>query len=309
MKVSTVLKTPLTSGTVVTIGTFDGVHVGHQKIIRNLVDLGSEKNLETVLLTFFPHPRMVLHKDSEIKLLNTLEEKAIILENIGLDHLVIKEFTADFSRMTAEEFVEDILVKALKTKCLVIGYDHRFGRNRAANIDDLREFGEIYDFEVIQLSAEEIDEVAVSSTKIRNALETGELKTANAYLGYPYMLSGKVVRGKGLGRELNFPTANLQIPESFKLIPKNGVYVVSSDIDGETVFGMMNIGTNPTVSDGSVQNIEIHFFDIVRDLYGKALRINVLDRLRDEKKFETLQELQRQLDMDQHDAKSRIRDL
>ncbi len=309
MKVSSVIETPLNSGSIVTIGTFDGVHIGHQKIIKKLVDLGKEKDLQSVLLTFFPHPRMVIHKDSEIKLLNTLKEKSIILEANGLDHLVIKEFTPEFSRFTALEFVRDILVNALKTKCIIIGYDHRFGRNRAANIDDLKDFGQIYDFEVIQISAEEINEVAVSSTKIRKALESGDLKTANVYLGYPYMLTGTVVSGKGLGRELDFPTANLQIAESFKLIPKNGVYAVKSEIDGDNIYGMMNIGVNPTVNENSDQNIEIHFFDFDKDIYGQELQIDVLVRLRDERKFDSLDALKSQLDIDQQNAKEQIKSL
>ena len=309
LKVSSVSKASIDSGSIVTIGTFDGVHVGHQKIIKKLVDLGKEKGLKSVLLTFFPHPRMVIHKDSEIKLLNTLKEKSGILEANGLDHLVIKEFTPEFSRLTALEFVSDILVDALKTKCIIIGYDHRFGRNRAADIDDLREFGEIYGFEVVQISAEEINEVAVSSTKIRTALESGELVTANRYLGYPYMLTGTVVGGKGLGRELDFPTANLQIKESFKLIPKNGVYAVKSIVDGQEVYGMMNIGTNPTVSEDSTQNIEIHFFDFDRDIYGKEIQVDVLVRLRDERKFDSIESLRRQLEDDRQNAIDRIKSL
>ena len=287
--------------TVITIGTFDGVHIGHRKILERLINSAKTSGLRAAVLTFFPHPRMVLQKDSGLKLLNTIEEKAAIMEKIGLDCLIVHPFTKAFSRLTATDFVRDILVNELKAKKIIIGYDHRFGRNRNANIQDLIAFGNILDFEVEEIPAQEIDEVSVSSTKIRKALEMGDVPTANRYLGYPYMLTGTIKKGKGLGRTLSFPTANLHIAETYKLIPKNGVYVVQSTINGEAVYGMMNIGVNPTV-DGSKRSIEIHFFNFRDNLYGKQVRIEILHRLRDEKRFDSLEDLRKQLEKDKINA-------
>lgn len=287
---------------VVTIGTFDGVHVGHRKILDRLISTARANNLKSTIFTFFPHPRMVLQQDADIKLINTLDEKMAILEKSGLDQLIIYPFTREFSRLTAVEFVKDIIVEKLRAKKVIIGYDHRFGRNRTATIDDLIKFGETYDFEVEEIGVEEVNEVSVSSTKIRRALQEGDMETANLYLGYDYMLTGEIVKGKGLGRQLNFPTANLQIAEKYKLIPKNGVYVVKSHFDGHTVYGMMNIGFNPTVEDGTKQSIEIHFFDFDRDLYGQKIQVDMLKRLRDEVRFESVEALAAQLDKDKENA-------
>jgi riboflavin kinase/FMN adenylyltransferase len=278
----------------VTIGTFDGVHVGHRTILERLIKNAEAKGLRSTVLTFFPHPRMVLQKDTDIKLLNTMEEKAKILEQMGLDYLIIHPFTKEFSRLSATAFVRDILVNRLKTKKIVIGYDHRFGRNRNANIKDLIIFGNTFDFEVEEISAQEIDQVSVSSTKIRKALEEGEIDIANKYLGYPYMLTGNVKKGKGLGRQLGFPTANLELGESYKLIPKNGVYVVKSNLGGSPIFGMMNIGFNPTVS-GTEKSIEVHFFEFDENLYDTHIQIDILERLRDEHKFGSVEALKSQL--------------
>ncbi len=283
--------------TAVTIGTFDGVHIGHRKILERLINNAKVLELKSTVLTFFPHPRMVLQKDVAIKLLNTIDEKIKILEELGIDYLIIHPFTKEFSRLSATQFVRNILVNDLKTKKIIIGYDHRFGRNRNANINDLMAFGNALDFEVEEISAQEVDDVSVSSTKIRKALEEGDMKTANMYLGYNYMLTGSIVKGKGLGRKLNFPTANLSIQEDYKLIPKNGVYVVSSVLEGKRVFGMMNIGFNPTV-EGKTKSIEINFFDFDRDLYGKKIQVDIIDRIRDEKKFNSLEGLQAQLKKD-----------
>ncbi len=290
--------------TVITIGTFDGVHIGHRKILKKLIKNARSRHLKSTVLTFFPHPRMVLQKDNDIKLLNTVAEKVKILDELGLDYLIIHPFTKEFSRLSATEFVRDILVNSLKTKKIIIGYDHRFGRNRDANITDLMAFGNTLEFEVEEIPAQEIDDVSVSSTKIRKALEEGQMEIANKYLGYPYMLTGTVKKGRGLGRQIYFPTANLHIEESYKLIPKNGVYVVQSEIDGTLVFGMMNIGYNPTVSGtenlptGRQQSIEIHFFDFDQDLYDQKLQIDILARIRDEHKFESVEALKNQLTKD-----------
>ncbi|MEZ4970843.1 MAG: bifunctional riboflavin kinase/FAD synthetase [Flavobacteriaceae bacterium] len=283
--------------TAITIGTFDGVHIGHRKILERLINSAKVLELKSTVLTFFPHPRMVLQKDVSIKLLNTIDEKIRILEELGIDYLIVHPFTKKFSRLTATQFVKDILVDDLKTKKIIIGYDHRFGRNRNANINDLMAFGKAMDFEVEEISAQEVDDVSVSSTKIRKALEEGDMKTANMYLGYNYMLTGSIVKGKGLGRKLNFPTANLSIREEYKLIPKNGVYVVSSVLEGKRVFGMMNIGFNPTVG-GKTKSIEINFFNFDLDLYGKKIQVDIIDRIRDEKKFSSLEGLKAQLKKD-----------
>ena len=280
--------------TAITIGTFDGVHIGHRKILERLINDAKKTGLRSTVLTFFPHPRMVLQKDTEIRLLNTVQEKIKILEHIGLDYLIIHPFTLEFSRLSSTEFVRDILVNELKVKKIIIGYDHRFGRNRNANIQDLIAFGNTLNFEVEEIAAQEIDDVSVSSTKIRNAIIDGDMKTANEYLGYNYMLTGDVKKGKGLGRQLNFPTANLFIKEKYKLIPKNGVYVVKSILNDKLFYGMMNIGFNPTV-DGSSKSIEIHFFDFKSDIYGENIQVDILERIRDEHKFNSLEELKIQL--------------
>lgn len=291
---------PLKS-TVVTIGTFDGVHIGHQKIVSRLIEAGCRDNLNSVILTFFPHPRMVLQKDANIKLLNTIEERSEILDKLGLDYLLIKEFSVAFSRLKAEEFVKQILVDKLKAKKVIIGYDHRFGRNRNADIEDLKKYGQQYGFEVEEISAQDINDVAVSSTKIRAALKEGHIDKANSYLGYNFMLSGKVVKGKELGRQINFPTANIQIEEDYKLIPKQGSYVVYSEIEDVFVYGMMNIGFNPTVN-GKNETIEVHFFDFDENLYGKSIQVNLLARIRDEQKFESVEALKSQLNKDKNTA-------
>lgn len=284
------------SGTIVTLGTFDGVHIGHRKIIERLVQ-NKDPNTESLVLTFFPHPRMVLQGDSEIKLLNTIDEKAFLLEKNGLDNLVIHPFDQAFSRLTAEEFVKNILVDIFKIKKIIIGHDHRFGRNRTANIDDLIVFGAQYDFEVEQISPQEIDEVSVSSTKIRNALLEGNVELANSYLGYDYFLTGTVVKGKQLGRTLGFPTANISIKENYKLVPHIGVYVVSSVVNDKVIFGMMNIGFNPTVN-GQHKTIEVHYFDLNENLYDKEITVYILHRIRPEQKFESIEKLKEQLAQD-----------
>lgn len=293
--------------TVVTIGTFDGVHAGHQKIIERLVNEAKMSNMESVILTFFPHPRMVLQKDSGIKLINTIEERKQILEKSGIDHLIIHPFTYHFSRLTALEFVRDILVNKLHAKKIIIGYDHRFGRNRTANIDTLKEFGKQFDFEVEEISEKDIEDVAVSSTKIRTFLLAGEVQKANTYLQHPFVLTGTVVKGKELGKKFGFPTANLKIEEDYKLIPKNGVYVVRSKIDDKLVYGMMSIGTNPTVG-GTEKTIETNFFMPEMDLYGKKLQIEMLTRIRDEKNFSSIEDLKAALKQDKVFSERFIKD-
>jgi riboflavin kinase/FMN adenylyltransferase len=287
--------------TIVTLGTFDGVHKGHKTILDKLIKSSGSSGCESLVLTFFPHPRMVLQQNSDIKLLNTIDEKAQLLKEAGIDNLIIHPFDHAFSRLTAEEFVKNILVERLNICKIIIGYDHRFGRNRTATIDDLIIYGNEYGFEVEQISATEVNEVSVSSTKIRNALIAGDIATANEFLGYPYMLTGTIVKGRQLGRTIGYPTANISIEEDYKLIPENGVYVASAIIDGQLVRGMLNIGTNPTVG-GTSQTIEVNFFNFDADLYGKKLQVSLHHRLRDEVKFPSVDALKEQLAKDKEDS-------
>lgn len=287
--------------TVVTIGTFDGVHLGHRKILEQITKSAQELNCESLVLTFFPHPRMVLQKDTEMKQLNTLDEKIQLLDNLGVDNLVVHPFDKDFSRLTADEFVKEVLVDVFRIKKIIIGYDHRFGRNRTANIDDLISFGETYGFEVEQISAEEINEVSISSTKVRNALLEGNVELASDYLGYNYSLTGIVSKGKQLGRTIGYPTANIKIEEDYKLIPSNGVYVAKALVNGQVVYGMMNIGTRPTV-DGTTQTIEINLFDFNQEIYNQKITVSLLKRLRSEQKFESIGILKSQLGIDKTNA-------
>lgn len=298
--------TKFKNGSVITIGTFDGVHIGHQKIIERLVKTAKEKNLKAVVLTFFPHPRMVLQPDFKIQLLHTIDERKDVLSKFGLDKLVIKEFTKEFANLSAHEYVKNVLIDELNVKHIIIGYDHHFGKNRTANINDLISYGAIFDFTVEEIVAQDIKDVAVSSTKIRQALVEGDIKTANSYLGYPYFLTGNVIKGKGIGKTLKFPTANINIEKEYKLIPKNGVYVVKSIIDDETVFGMMNIGTNPTFNEDK-QSIEVHFFETDKNLYDTTLKIDILHRLRDETKFEDIKQLVSQLNLDKENSQTFIK--
>ncbi len=292
--------------TVITIGTFDGVHIGHQKIIQRLIAVGKEKNLSPSLLSFFPHPRMVLQKESDIKLINTVAEKTYILKKLGLTNIVIKEFTKEFSNLSAKEFVETVLINELNLKHIIIGYDHHFGSNRTANINDLKKFGNINNFNVEEISAQDVNAVAVSSTKIRTALVKGDIETANQFLGYNFMLTGEVVKGKSIGRTINFPTANILIKENYKLIPKKGVYVVKTQYNNEAVWGMMNIGNNPTIKEKQ-ETIEVHLFNFNTSIYGEILCIELLARLRDEQKYESIEALRLQLEQDKTQALTYIK--
>jgi riboflavin kinase/FMN adenylyltransferase len=283
------------------LGTFDGVHMGHRKIIEKITQNTENEKTESLVLTFFPHPRMVLQGQSDVKLLNTIDEKIDLLENLGIQNLVIHPFDETFSQLTAEEFVKIVLVDRFHIQKIIIGHDHRFGKNRTANIDDLIAFGKQYGFEVEQISVQEIQEVSISSTKIREALTEGKMTLANDYLGYNYFLTGTVSKGKQLGRTIGFPTANLIIKESEKLIPRNGVYVVKSIINQKIVFGMMNIGFNPTVA-GENLSIEVHYFDFETDLYDQKISISILEYLRVEQKFSSIDFLKSQLNKDKENA-------
>jgi len=291
---------------ILTIGTFDGVHIGHQKIIERLNHSKKKSKDKSIILTFFPHPRKVLQFGNEIKMLNTMDEKIQLLEKFGLDYLVIEPFTEEFSQLSALNFTRDILVNQLAIKKLIIGHDHHFGKNREGNFEQLQEFGELYDFEVEEITAQEIENVSVSSTKIRKALEEGLIEKANAYLGYNYLLTGKIVKGEGLGRKINFPTINIYIQEDYKLIPKKGVYIIKTTISKKIIFGIMNIGNRPTVS-GKNQTIEVHLLDFKENLYGEKIQIEVLKHLRDEQKFDSIEILSSQIKKDENTARKWIK--
>lgn len=297
-----------TKKTILTLGTFDGVHIGHKKILERITQNTENGKYESLVLTFFPHPRMVLQEKSEIQLLNTIAEKTKLLQETGIENLIIHPFNESFSRLTAEEFVHSILVDQFQIQKIIIGHDHRFGRNRTANIDDLIAFGKTYGFEVEQISAQEIQDVSVSSTKIRKALNEGNMALANEYLGYSYFLTGEVVKGKQLGRTIGFPTANIQIEEDYKLIPKVGVYTVKAIVDQKEVFGMMNIGFNPTVN-GQKQTIEVHLFDFDADIYNQRIEVSLLHYLREEQKFGSVDLLKAQLNQDKINAQAFINQL
>ena len=297
-----------TKQSVITIGTFDGVHIGHKKIINQLTSISSKNNLISILLSFFPHPKMVLQNDKELKLINTIQEKEGLLNSLNLDYLIIKEFTKEFSRLSALEFVRDILVNKLNAKHIIIGYDHHFGRNRTANIEQLKEFGELYDFKVTEILAQDIDDIAISSTKIRKALINGEIILANKFLGYNFFFSGNVVHGNNIGKTISFPTANIKIDASYKLVPKNGVYIVKTTIDNQITFGMMNIGYNPTFN-GKQKSIEIHFINFNKNIYDKTLTIEMILRIRNEIKFNTVDDLKKQLEQDKLSTLNYIKSL
>ena len=284
---------------VITIGTFDGVHIGHQKIINQLNEEAEKINGESVLFTFYPHPRMVLYPESHgIKLIQTQEEKMAKLEKMGLKNCIVFPFTFEFSRLSAMEFVRDILVNTLNIDTIIIGYDHQFGRNREGNIQYLQEVSNIYDFHAVEIPAQEIDAVNVSSTKIRRAIQDGDIELANQYLGNPYVLSGIVVQGNQLGRTIGFPTANIQVEDTTKIIPGNGVYLVKINHKNSLLTGVMNIGRRPTVSDKAENRIEIHIFDFNEDLYGQQLEVEVHKKVRDEKKFDSIEQLSQQIEKD-----------
>jgi riboflavin kinase/FMN adenylyltransferase len=283
--------------TIVTLGTFDGVHLGHTVILDRICNIAKQENLESVVLTFFPHPRLIVSNDSEIKLLNTMAEKAKLLEQKGIQNFIIHPFDKLFSELSPSEFVKQILIKQLNIQKIIIGYDHKFGKNRAADFNDLIAFGNEFGFDVEEIPAKQVDEVSVSSTKIRNSLLEGNISLANDYLGYSYMLSGIVVKGNQLGRTIGFPTANIQISENYKLIPKNGVYMVTTILNNKIIFGMMNIGVKPTLGE-NLLSIEVHLLHFSEDIYGHEIQVNVMERLREEQKFESFEVLKSQLEID-----------
>lgn len=284
---------------VVTIGTFDGVHFGHQQLIQRVKQKASEINGSSLILTFFPHPRMILYPEEHgIELLNTIREKQVLLEQEGIDNLLILPFDATFAEISSEEFIRKILVEKLKTKVLIIGYDHRFGKNREGSIDDLLKFAPECGFEVEQIPEQDVNEIAVSSTQIRKSLKRGDVATAAAFLGRPYTLTGTVVHGNKIGRTIGFPTANLQIAENYKLIPSEGVYVTKVDIGSDEFYGMLSIGRRPTIESAGKLSIEVFILDFNREIYGSEITLHLLAWVREDRKFNSLEDLTRQIKND-----------
>tara|TARA_Y100001936_G_C16028397_1_gene643981 strand:- start:373 stop:1302 length:930 start_codon:yes stop_codon:yes gene_type:complete len=290
---------------IITIGTFDGIHIGHQEIIKSLVKESVSKNALSLILTFFPHPRMVLNKNFSIKLIDTLKEKEKMFEKLGLNTLIIQPFTKNFANISSHDFTKEILVKKLNVKKIILGYDHRFGKNRESSVEDLIQLGLTYNFEVEVISAKKINSINISSTKIRKAIELGNFKKANLYLGRNFEINGKVVKGKGIGKKIGFPTANILIEENYKLIPNKGVYLIKAKIKNKTYYGMMNIGNRPTLN-GIDETLEINIFKFNENIYGKRLTIFFLEKIRNEIKFDSIEKLGNQLLKDKDYCKGLI---
>lgn len=284
---------------VVTIGTFDGIHLGHKKILSRLIKSSKNKDLNSVVLTFFPHPRIILNKYNEVKMIDTLDEKIIHLNEIGIDTLIIHPFDKKFSLLSANQFIKDFLVEKLKIKHIIIGYDHRFGKGREASVTDLKNYASDYDFTVEEIKAQEIEKITVSSTKIRNSINEGDIKTTEKYLGRYFNLTGKVVKGDGLGKKINYPTANIFIEETYKIIPKDGVYLIETIIKDKLFNGMMNIGHRPTIGT-NIKSIEVHLFNFNEDIYDQVISVKMISKIREEKKFSSIQALQEQLVKDEN---------
>ena len=291
---------------VVTIGTFDGVHLGHQAIFNKMKELAHGIGGETVVVTFEPHPRQVLNIDSSnLRFLCTPEEKLKKFEEFGIDNVVVINFTKEFSRTPSEVFIKDYIIDNIKPTYIVVGYDHHFGKNRMGDFDLLSELMHKYNFKVERIEAQDVENIAVSSTKIRNALATGNVKGANQLLGYTYSITAEVVVGNKIGRTLGFPTANLELPREYMLINNRGVYACLVDYEGKTYKAMANIGHRPTIGDRSEDNpiIEVNLFDFDGNLYGKKIHVRFIDRIRDEEKFDGLEDLKTQLEQDREKAK------
>jgi riboflavin kinase/FMN adenylyltransferase len=292
--------------TVLTVGTFDGVHLGHKHIFDQLISVANNENKRSVVVTFFPHPRTVVSKNFDIKLLTTFEEKVDALSNIGIDNLVVVKFDEEFSKLSSSQFIADYLVKQIGLSDFIIGHDHKFGKDRGGDEVALRENGIKHNFNVVAVTPVNYEGEIISSTKIRNALTEGDLDLANKFLGRYYSFEGSVIKGATRGRILGFPTANISVENSFKLIPKTGVYAVRCSFENKVVFGVMNIGYRPTfISDGAL-SLEVHIFDFEEDVYGKSLKVELLNRIRDEKKFNSKEELIYQIERDKRSAINEI---
>ena len=284
---------------VVTIGTFDGLHHGHQKIFKRVINSSKNKNLSSVVLTFFPHPRIILNKYNDIKMIDTLDEKILHINKIGIDSLIIHPFDKNFSLLSANQFIKDYLVEKLKMKHIIIGYDHRFGKGREASVTDLKNYASDYDFTVEEIQAQEIEKIAISSTKVRNSINNGDLKTTEKYLGRHFNLTGKVIKGDGLGKKIMYPTANIFIKEKYKIIPKDGVYLIKTFIKNKLYNGMMNIGHRPTIG-ANEKSLEVHLFNFNKDIYGEQISVDIISKIRDEKKFSSIEALKDQLVKDEN---------
>jgi len=284
---------------VVTIGTFDGLHHGHQEILKKVINSSIEKKLSSVVLTFFPHPRTILNKYNNIRMIDTLDEKINQLDKIGIDSLIIQPFDKSFSLLTADQYIKDFLVEKLKLKHIIIGYDHRFGKGREASVVDLKIYSKEYNFTVEEIEAQEIETIKISSSKIRNSINEGDLETTKKYLGRNFKLTGKIIKGDGLGKKINYPTANIFIKEKYKIIPKDGVYFIRTLIKNKSFNGMMNIGHRPTIGSND-KSIEVHLFNFNQDIYNKEISIDIILKIRDEKKFSSIEALKQQLKKDEN---------
>ena len=292
------------SNAIVTIGTFDGVHLGHQAILKDMVKTAKEIGGETVVITFYPHPRQVLNIDSaNLRFITTQEEKIKHLDDLGIDNLIIVNFTKEFSRISSESFIRDYVIDKIAPVKIVIGYDHHFGKNRMGDFNLLYDLGNMYRFKVQRIPAQDVENIAVSSTKIRHSLQQGNVEHANQLLGYQFAYIGKVVGGKKIGREIGFPTANLEVNKEFRLIETPGVYATYIDFDGKSYKSMTYIGTKPTINNDRVESIEVHVFDFEGNLYDKTVKIRFVKRIRDERIFENLEVMRRQLEIDEKDSR------
>lgn len=289
---------------VVTIGAFDGVHVGHQSIINRMLGIAQQHKGEAVLVTFDPHPRLVLQKDAKVKLLTSIKERINLLKKAGVDHLIIIPFDKNFSNLTSLEFIRDILVEKIGTKRLVIGYDHHFGRNREGSFNHLMKYGPIYGFDVEEIPPQEVNYINVSSTKIRNAIQEGDVVKAAEYMGHPYTIGGLVIKGEQIGRSIGFPTANIKVEEVNKLIPKEGVYAVRVIHDNKKFSGMLNIGYRPTVGRDNQLSIEVHIFDFQKNIYGRQITLEIIKHVRNEIQFTNVNDLKSQLERDLMESKN-----
>ena len=283
---------------VVTIGTFDGVHRGHQEILKNMVNRAKELDGESVVVTFYPHPRQVLSNDSGIRFISTQQEKISHLEALGIDNLIIINFTKEFAAISSEDFIKDYLVKNIHPAVLIIGYDHHFGKGRTGDFEMLYELGNRYNFKVEKIQEQDVENVAVSSTKIRHFLENGDIKHANMLLGYEFSYTGKVVHGQQVGQKMGYPTANIDVAEEFQLIERQGVYATFAEIDGKSFPAMTYIGKRPTMHDERPQSIETYIIGFDGNLYDKEIKIRFVDFVRDDKKFDNFEALKHQINID-----------
>ena len=298
---------PSEINTIITIGTFDGVHKGHKQVIKKLNNIAKKQGFESVVLTLYPHPRHVLYPDDQqLKLLNTIDEKIEELKKSGLQHFVVHEFTKEFSRTKSVNFIRDLLVNKLKMKHMVVGYNHHFGRNREGSYNDLKELAELYNFELEKIPPQNEGDVTISSTKVRELLLAGDVEKAATYLGYSYPINGKVVKGNARGRTIGFPTANILVENKWKLIPPDGVYAVKVKLDVKQFYGMLNMGKRPTLSNNEYR-IEVHIFDFSADIYDADIKVEFIKRIREEKQFENLELLKKQLQIDENNCKKFFR--